>query len=563
MAENENEKKAEKDKFSFFSGMRKDIKNRAQYYKSDFTDVAKSLQSLTSVVFMFLATITPTVTFAALMAVYTGGSMGMIETLLSQCFVGMFFSLFSAQPLIIVSATGPVLVFEGSLHTMCESFGIDFLTIRLYAGIWVLSFCLLFAAFNWARIVYFVTRYTEDIFSSLISLIFFTASLSFLKETWKNHPAKNLEYHIAHYNECAMALGRNSTDLTVICLEQQPNTALLTTTAMFATFALSIMFLKIRQSNWFGRHFRNICGDFGVAISLLMVSITIQFFLGDIAIEYLQMPLQLAFTNIAARGHGLVVIPKEVDPVEFLASFVVALLIFILIFVETEITEMLLSRKDRKTVKGSGLHWDLVLIGFCTLVSSIFGVPWMCPAAVQSLAHCSSLTIEQRKAPGEQPKPVAVIEQRVTGFLISALIGVFALVGKHIALPTSALFGVFIYLGVMNLRGVKYLARFGLIFLPRKYFPNVPYVNKVSLPKIHLFTGIQTFLIAIVFLCKQNRETTVAFPFLLITFVLFRHLVLPYFYTEEELIALDGEEEEEEVHEPDAEDCYTKAHFPL
>lgn len=75
----------------------------------------------------------------------------------------------------------------------------------------------------------------------------------------------------------------------------------------------------------------------------------------------------------------------------------------------------MLARKERKLEKGCGESWDLMLsgwtvycwsnqiIGVCCLFSSLFGLPWMCAAAVQTLAHSNSLTVNQKKAPGEQP----------------------------------------------------------------------------------------------------------------------------------------------------------------
>uniref|UniRef100_A0A914R6Z1 Bicarbonate transporter-like transmembrane domain-containing protein n=1 Tax=Parascaris equorum TaxID=6256 RepID=A0A914R6Z1_PAREQ len=68
----------------------------------------------------------------------------------------------------------------------------------------------------------------------------------------------------------------------------------------------------------------------------------------------------------------------------------------------TDSQRLLLSRRDRGLVKGTGLHWDLVLMGICTLICSVFGLPWMCAAAVQSLAHCGSLTVMKKAAPGEK-----------------------------------------------------------------------------------------------------------------------------------------------------------------
>lgn len=51
------------------------------------------------------------------------------------------------------------------------------------------------------------------------------------------------------------------------------------------------------------------------------------------------------------------------------------------------------------------MHWDLLLAGICIALCSIFGLPWMCAAAVQSLAHCGSLTVMRKTVPGERAGP--------------------------------------------------------------------------------------------------------------------------------------------------------------
>lgn len=45
--------------------------------------------------------------------------MGVSEMLVSTAICGIVFSLFSGQPLIIIGATGPVLVFEEALYKVC------------------------------------------------------------------------------------------------------------------------------------------------------------------------------------------------------------------------------------------------------------------------------------------------------------------------------------------------------------------------------------------------------------------------------------------------------------
>lgn len=45
--------------------------------------------------------------------------MGVSEMLVSTAICGIVFSLFSGQPLIIIGATGPVLIFEEALYKVC------------------------------------------------------------------------------------------------------------------------------------------------------------------------------------------------------------------------------------------------------------------------------------------------------------------------------------------------------------------------------------------------------------------------------------------------------------
>lgn len=44
----------------------------------------------------------------------------MIETLFAQCFCGIIWGLFACQPMLIMSATGPVLIFEASLYAVSQ-----------------------------------------------------------------------------------------------------------------------------------------------------------------------------------------------------------------------------------------------------------------------------------------------------------------------------------------------------------------------------------------------------------------------------------------------------------
>lgn len=49
-------------------------------------------------------------------------------------------------------------------------------------------------------------------------------------------------------------------------------------------------------------------------------------------------------------------------------------------------------------------------------------------------------------------------------------------------IPISALFGIFLYMGVTSLNGIQLWDRFLLLLIPKKYHPDEPYVTRVRLP---------------------------------------------------------------------------------
>lgn len=73
-----------------------------------------------------------------------------------------------------------------------------------------------------------------------------------------------------------------------------------------------------------------------------------------------------------------------------------------------------------------------------------------------------------------------MIEQRVTTIGVALLMGLFAFGGSYLRLPLASLFGVFLYLGIMNLSGVQFVQRIILFFIPEKYFPDTPYTESVT-----------------------------------------------------------------------------------
>lgn len=85
-----------------------------------------------------------------------------------------------------------------------------------------------------------------------------------------------------------------------------------------------------------------------------------------------------------------------------------------------------------------------------------------------------------------------VSEQRLTGLLVSILVGLSVLMAgwlRHV--PMAVLFGVFLYMGISALGGIQLWDRCILLLKPVKHHPQIPYVRRVPTLRMHLFTIVQ------------------------------------------------------------------------
>uniref|UniRef100_A0A672PNU9 Bicarbonate transporter-like transmembrane domain-containing protein n=1 Tax=Sinocyclocheilus grahami TaxID=75366 RepID=A0A672PNU9_SINGR len=204
------------------------------------------------------------------------------------------------------------------------------------------------------------------------------------------------------------------------------------------------------------------------------------------------------------------------------ASIVPAMLVFILIFLESQITT--------KMVKGSGFHMDLLILVSMGGLSAIFGIPWLSAATVRSVSHPNVLTVMTKG-----PEIEKVLEQRVSGVVVALLVGLSILMEPILKMiPITALFGIFLYMGVTSLSGIQLWDRMLLLLIPKKYHPNEPYATKVSTSRMHVFTAIQIVCLAILWMVKSS-PVSLALPFVLIITIPLRMSMTGRLFTEQEI----------------------------
>ncbi|XP_073401617.1 anion exchange protein 3 [Dendrobates tinctorius] len=534
-----------------FGGLIRDIRRRYVKYGSDIKDGLNS-QCFAAALFIYFAALSPAITFGGLLGEKTQGLMGVSELIVSTSVLGVLFSLLAAQPLLIIGFSGPLLVFEEAFFKFCQVQDIEYLTGRVWIGFWLVLFALVMVAAEGSFLVRYISPFTQEIFAFLISLIFINETFYKLYKVFTDHPLLR-----------TYPSGGSGSRTTTVGPRMQPNTALLSLILMSGTFLIAFFLRKFKNSRFLGGKARRVIGDFGIPISIL-VMVFIDYTITDTYTQKLNVPSGLSVTSPGKRGWFIHPMGTSSPfPLWMMfASAIPALLVFILIFMETQITTLIVSRKERCLQKGSGFHLDLLLIGTMGGLCALFGLPWLTATTVRTVTHVNALTLMSKTAPGERPRISEVKEQRITGVLIAALVGLSIVMGEMLRqIPLAVLFGIFLYMGVTSLTGIQLFERLLLILMHPKHHPEHTYVVKVCTWRMHLFTCVQLSCIVLLWVVKSS-PASLAFPFLLILTVPLRRFILPRFFNERELKVLDSEDVAPNFDE-DGQDEYNELHMPV
>ncbi|XP_034353603.1 sodium bicarbonate cotransporter 3 isoform X3 [Arvicanthis niloticus] len=554
-----------------FGGLILDIKRKAPFFLSDFKD-ALSLQCLASILFLYCACMSPVITFGGLLGEATEGRISAIESLFGASLTGIAYSLFAGQPLTILGSTGPVLVFEKILFKFCRDYHLNYLSLRTSIGLWTSFLCIVLVATDASSLVCYITRFTEEAFAALICIIFIYEALEklfHLGEIYAFNMHNNLDKLTSYTCVCAepynpsnetlelwkrknvTAYGISWGNLTVSECKTfhgmfvgsacgphgpyVPDVLFWCVVLFFTTFFLSSFLKQFKTKRYFPTKVRSTISDFAVFLTIVIM-VAIDYLVG-IPSPKLHVPEKFEPTD---PSRGWIISPLGDNPWwTLLIAAVPALLCTILIFMDQQITAVIINRKEHKLKKGAGYHLDLLMVGVMLGVCSIMGLPWFVAATVLSISHVNSLKVESEcSAPGEQPKFLGIREQRVTGLMIFILMGLSVFMTSVLKfIPMPVLYGVFLYMGVSSLKGIQFFDRIKLFGMPAKHQPDLIYLRYVPLWKVHVFTVVQLTCLVLLWVIKASAAAVV-FPMMVLALVFVRKL-MDLCFTKRELSWLD------------------------
>ncbi|KAG8467343.1 hypothetical protein KFE25_000659 [Diacronema lutheri] len=411
----------------FYTGLIVDIRRKARYYRTDWTDAFLS-ENLSII--------------------------GIMETLLATGISGIINAVLSGQAMTIQGPTGPELAYIQMLVALCTTLKIEFMPAKFWAGLWTSLMTITYTLLQWCCLINKVTRFTEEIFSAMISLIeIVAAGTNIVRVFIRPDPA------ICAANQ------------TSGCMSMQGK--LYTLLIVILTYSFAVKFRQLRSSDWLNSGLRKQLANYGVSIviiALTIVSSLITPVLGITDIVYLNVPDVIQPTMVdpvtkARRGWLVKPFGYSNDPSKQFPTWAIFLMILpaiggcLLGYLDQNLTEVLVNRKDRMFKKLPAYHLSNMVVG-CLLypICALLGLPACHPATVRSLAHVMALTstevVPLPDGKGATVRIVGVAEQRVTHLVIHILILVALAAGPVLKyVPQPIIIGIFLYLGISSIQG--------------------------------------------------------------------------------------------------------------
>ena len=515
-------------------------------YLSDFSDGFNDIKSvkkyLNAMMFLYFTLLLPVMAFGVINSYNTDKAIETRKGILAQAVGGIIFALFAGQPLSVVQCTIPIVLFIKLVHTFSVSlFNVDFLTFYTLVGLWNGVFLVVYAVTGISKIMAYCSRSTEEIVGIFTSIAFIVDSIKYVSKQFGKYWCDEAS-----------------------CDKSIPLAVFLTT---FGVLLVSLAINNFKYSPYLSSTKRKLVAEYGLPFSVLILSLITGLLFDGLGLEHFtdddfeQEPPYAAFQfspfkwngcggdeeGVTKRGASGDLEPCVAIGVgAFITSIALGFITSMLFFVEANVAASMVNNPHNKLKKGSAYHLDLLVTAFINIFLSIYGLPWMHACLPHSPMHVRGLAdIEERVEHGYASGVVVrVRETRVTTLAANILVLLSMLLIpdplQYISVP--ALYGVLLFIAISSLGDFQFWGRILLLFTEQNLYPAVHYVRKVPQKVIHTFTLLQLLQLGV--LCGLSFSgiayLKMLFPFIIISLMPIRNLLIPKLIKEAHLNALDG-----------------------
>nr|AFQ32800.1 boron transporter [Cichorium intybus] len=361
-----------------FQGIKNDIDGRLTCYKQDWTGGFRAgFRILAPTTYIFFASAIPVISFGEQLDRNTEGALTAVQTLASTAICGIIHSIIGGQPLLILGVAEPTVLMYTFMYNFAKQrpeLGHNlFLAWSGWVCVWTAALLFLLAILGACSIINRFTRVAGELFGLLIAMLFMQQAIRGLVDEFRIPERADLK-SIEFIPSWRFANGMF---------------------ALVLSFGLLLTGLKSRKArSWrYGSGWiRSLIADYGVPLMVLVWT----------AVSYAPassvpkgIPRRLFSPNPWSPGayQNWTVVKDMLDvPVLFIfGAFVPATMIAVLYYFDHSVASQLAQQKEFNLRKPSSFHYDLLLLGFLTLLCGLLGIPPSNGVIPQSPMHTKSL----------------------------------------------------------------------------------------------------------------------------------------------------------------------------
>ncbi|XP_058198094.1 boron transporter 1-like [Rhododendron vialii] len=365
-----------------FRGIKNDLNGRLLCYKQDWTGGFRAgFRILAPTTYIFFASAIPVISFGEQLDRSTEGVLTAVQTLASTAICGIIHSIIGGQPLLILGVAEPTVI----MYTFMFNFAKErpelgrnlFLAWAGWVCVWTAILLVLLSILGACSIINRFTRLAGELFGLLIAMLFMQQAITGLVDEFRIPERENPK--LSEF----LASWRFANGMFALVLS-------------FGLLLTGLRSRKARSWRYGTGWLRSLIADYGVPLMVLAWT----------AISYIPsgsvpkgIPRRLFSPNPWSPGayENWTVIKAcnqdmlNVPVLYILGAFIPATMIAVLYYFDHSVASQLAQQKEFNLRKPPSFHYDLLLLGFLTLMCGLIGIPPSNGVIPQSPMHTKSL----------------------------------------------------------------------------------------------------------------------------------------------------------------------------
>jgi hypothetical protein len=472
--------------FQFLTGMREDLAARIPFYLDDWKRPRSILKVVNATWFVFVVQLIPALIFAELLDKQTEGRLAVAEVILSAGLISVIYALMAGQALVLLGITGPVAILLGKSYRLAEDYDADYFVFFWWLCMWAALLHMLSAMFGVVNFVWHISPFSSQIFEFFIASSFIFQSIRDLVKDVHFQEEESEERSAAYASVVIGAI----------------------------TFYICWTLHFAETWNHFTRQFRTFLTSYNMLIALVIG--TALSYLPGVAqdsngrqgiqrVEIRRVPWDwFPTTEPGIEPRPWITNPLDgIDAKGIFGALFPAFMLYLLFFIDHNISSIMTQAPKYNLKKPPSYHWDFFVLGLTIIPCGIMGIPPGSGLIPEAPLHSRSLcTRTYRTINGVRREIFSDCEEQRWSAMGQALL-MFASLSVIVLIswiPTSCLFGIFLYLGVSAMHGNEIWERINLMFVLPKRRPPIAVVAKTSSWRVvQYYTAIQIGLASVTF----------------------------------------------------------------